>query len=167
MPNSRSFRRVPDNVNQNRVKEKEPLRLPVVFPVLAVLFSLIGLADSVYLTVNHYNGEIAPCSLVTGCEKVLSSEFSQILGIPISALGALSYFLTFSLATFAFNQNRLAWHLMIAITAGMAGFSIWLLYLQAFVIGAFCQFCLISAGSSIALFLTGSFSLILGKFANR
>lgn len=167
MPSSRSFRLVQDNVNETPVKEKEPLRLPVVFPALAVLFSLIGLADSVYLTVNHYNGEVAPCSLVTGCEKVLSSEFSEILGIPISALGAVSYFLTFSLATFAFNQNRVAWLLMIAMTAGMAGFSIWLLYLQAFVIGAFCQFCLISAGSSLSLFITGATSLILRKFLNR
>jgi uncharacterized membrane protein len=35
----------------------------------------------------------------------------------------------------------------------MAVFSLWLLYLQAFVIGAFCQFCLLSAGTTLTLFL--------------
>lgn len=149
------------------IEEREPPNVPVVFPVLAVLFSLIGLADSVYLTVNHYNDVVTPCNLVTGCDKVLTSEFSEILGIPISALGAFSYFLTFSFATFAFNRNRRAWTLFSLLTIGMAGFSLWLIYLQAFVIGAFCQFCLISAGSSISLFLTATMSFILEKFRNK
>lgn len=149
------------------IEEKEPPKLPVVFPVVAVLFSLIGLADSVYLTVNHYNDVVAPCNLVTGCDKVLTSEFSEILGVPISALGAISYFLTFSFATFAFNQSRRAWALFSLLTVGMAGFSFWLIYLQAYVIGAFCQFCLISAGSSISLFLTATVSFILEKFRNQ
>lgn len=141
--------------------------LHVVYPILAVMFSLVGFADSVYLTVNHLNEVVTPCSLVTGCDKVLTSEFSEIWGIPISALGAVSYFLTFSFATFAFNQNRMAWTFLSLLSIGMAGFSLWLIYLQAFVIGAFCQFCLISAGSSISLFLTATTSFILEKFRNK
>jgi uncharacterized membrane protein len=35
----------------------------------------------------------------------------------------------------------------------MAGFSGWLIYVQAALIGAFCQFCLLSAISSIILFV--------------
>lgn len=157
----------PNRVSGVLIEEKEPPKLPVIFPVLAVLFSLVGLADSVYLTVNHYNDVVAPCSLVTGCDKVLTSEFSEILGLPISALGAVSYFLTFCLATFAFNQNRRVWTLLSLLAVCMAGFSLWLIYLQAYVIGAFCQFCLISAGSSLSLFLTATVSFILEKFRNQ
>jgi uncharacterized membrane protein len=147
--------------------KEEPWRLPVIFPVFAVLLSLVGLADSVYLTVNHYTGAPVPCDLVSGCEKVLSSDYSVISGIPISAMGAISYLLAFSLATFAFNQNRLAWRLFSLLALVMAGFSLWLIYLQAFVLGAFCQFCLVSAGSSILLFLTALISAAHKKFTSN
>jgi uncharacterized membrane protein len=154
-------------MSENGLEKEEPWRLPVIFPVFAVLLSLVGLADSVYLTVNHYSGVPVPCDLVTGCEKVLSSEYSVIFGIPISALGAISYFSTFSLATFAFNQNPVAWRLFSVLAMVMAGFSLWLIYLQAFVLGAFCQFCLVSAGSSILLFLTALTSMVYKKFSSN
>jgi uncharacterized membrane protein len=153
-------------MSSNLSENEEPWSLPVVFPVLAVLLSLVGFADSVYLTVTSFTGEVVPCDLVTGCEKVLSSEYSEIFGIPISALGAVAYFLAFSLSAFAYNQNKVAWNLFSLMTLGMAGFSVWLIYLQAFVIGAFCQFCLISAGSSISLFLLAAASALYKKIKN-
>ena len=73
-------------------------------PIIAVMVALIGLADSVYLTVQHLTAAPVPCSII----------------------GVLSI--------------------------GMAAFTLWLLYLQGFVIGAFCQFCLISALTTFVLF---------------
>lgn len=122
-------------------------------PLLAAIVALIGLADAVYLTVHHFTSEPVPCSLVTGCETVLTSSYAEIAGIPLAAFGALAYFVAFSLALLAAYGNRLLWTLFGIQAAIMSIFTIWLLYLQAFVIGAFCQFCLISAATSFSLLI--------------
>lgn len=45
-------------------------------PLLAAIVALIGLADSIYLTIKHFTGEQVPCSIVEGCEQVLTSSFT-------------------------------------------------------------------------------------------
>lgn len=121
--------------------------------VLACLFALVGLGDSIYLTVQHYTAAPVPCSIIEGCETVLTSSWATIGEIPLAAFGAVSYFVAFSLAVLTAFGDRRMWLLFGVLTAGMAAFSAFLIYLQAFVIGAFCQFCLISAASSILLFV--------------
>lgn len=121
-------------------------------PLAAALVALIGLIDAVYLTVKHLRNEVVPCSLVEGCEKVLSSSYAEIGGVPIAAFGAVAYFLAFSFAVLAAYGNRMTWTLFRVQVTLMAAYTLWLLYLQAFVIGAFCQFCLISAATTLILF---------------
>ena len=122
-------------------------------PLAAAVLAVVGLADSVYLTVSHYTKTPVPCSIVEGCETVLTSSYAEFVGIPIAAFGAAAYFVAFSLAILAAYGNRTAWLLFGAQTALMAAVSAYLLYLQGFVIGAFCQFCLVSAATSISLFI--------------
>ena len=122
-------------------------------PLLAGVVALIGLADSVYLTVHHFTSEPVPCSLITGCETVLTSSYAEIAGVPLAAFGALGYFIAFSLALFTAFGNRLMWTLFGVQAVIMSLVTVWLLYLQAFVIGAFCQFCLISAATSFTLLI--------------
>jgi uncharacterized membrane protein len=131
--------------------EKRPSSVP---QLVAMAAALVGLADSVYLTVHHLTAEPVPCSIVSGCETVLTSSYAAIGDIPLAAFGAAAYFAAFSLALLAFYGNRMAWKGFGALAVLMAGFTFWLLYLQAFVIGAFCQFCLISAATSITLFIS-------------
>jgi len=135
-------------------------------PFAAALVALVGLCDAVYLTIQYYTGEKVPCGLTGGCEVVLSSQYAEIGGIPLAALGALAYFAAFSFAILAAFGNRLMWKLFGVQTALMAGYSLYLLYLQAFVISPsqvpfverFCQFCLLSAATSITLFIIALFS---------
>ncbi len=119
--------------------------------VIATVVALIGLTDSAYLTSKHLTGAAVPCSLITGCETVLTSAYAEIFGIPTAAFGAFAYFLAFSFALLTAFGNRKMWNLFGALSIVMAVFTIWLLYLQAFVIKAFCQFCLISAATSLTL----------------
>jgi uncharacterized membrane protein len=122
-----------------------------ILPLVAAVVALAGLIDAIYLTVNHYTGEKVPCSVTGGCETVLSSKFAEIGGVPLALFGVLAYFTVFSLATLAaFGDNRM-WKILSVVVALMAIFSLWLVYLQAFVIGAFCQFCLLSAGTTFTL----------------
>jgi uncharacterized membrane protein len=120
-------------------------------PVLAAIVSLIGLADSVYLTIHHLTAVPVPCSIISGCETVLTSPYAEFAGIPIAAFGALAYFIAFSLAILAAFGNRIAWTLFGIQVILMSLFTAWLIYLQAFVIGAFCQFCLLSALTTFTL----------------
>ena len=127
----------------------------------ASIVALIGLADSIYLTVHHYTNEPVPCSLIEGCESVLTSPYAEIGGIPLAAFGAVAYFIAFSLALLAtFGDNRM-WMLFGLQAIGMAAFSVWLIYVQAVYIGAFCQFCLLSAATSFTLYLLYLISAIL------
>jgi uncharacterized membrane protein len=76
---------------------------------------------------------------------VLSSRYATVRGYPLAAIGALAYFVVFSLATLlAFGYRGLG-KLLTLIVGAMFLTTLWLLYLQAFVIGHFCQFCLLSA----------------------
>jgi uncharacterized membrane protein len=120
-------------------------------PLVAAVVALGGVADAVYLTVKHFTGEAVPCSIVEGCEQVLTSSYAEIFGVPLAAFGALAYFTAFSLAILAAFGNHRMWTLLGIQVVLMAIFTAWLVYLQAFVIEAFCQFCLISAAITLVL----------------
>lgn len=107
--------------------------------------ALVGLADAVYLTVQHVTGQSVRCTLVSGCSEVLSSSYASFNGIPLALIGAIAYFTVFSLATLAAFGYPLVGKLLVVVTGLMFLTSLWLIYLQAFVIGHFCQFCLLSA----------------------
>jgi uncharacterized membrane protein len=116
----------------------------VLYGVTAFV-SLIGLADSIYLTVEHLSGRSVRCTITSGCSEVLSSPYASIRGFPLAGLGAVSYFVVFSLATLAAFGYRFVGTLLTFVVAAMFLTTLWLLYLQAFVIQHFCQFCLLSA----------------------
>jgi uncharacterized membrane protein len=132
-------------------------------PILAAIVALVGIYDSVYLTIHHFTGEKVPCSLVTGCEQVLSSQYAEMFGIPTAAFGVLAYFLVFSLAILAAYGNKKMWSAFGLFVSVMLIFTAYLVYLQAYVIGAFCQFCLISAITTTSLFLIFMLSKILSR----
>ncbi|MDO8658841.1 MAG: vitamin K epoxide reductase family protein [Candidatus Levybacteria bacterium] len=74
------------------------LTKPRIILVLIAMFSFLGFLDAVYLTITHYQNVLPPCSLKLGCEKVLTSQFSTIIGIPISLLGSIYYLIVMGLA---------------------------------------------------------------------
>jgi len=122
-------------------------------PLLAAVVALAGLADAIYLTIKHFTGEAVPCSIVEGCEQVLTSSYAEIGGVPLAIFGAAAYFVAFSLAILAAFGNHSMWTLFGVQVSLMLIFTAWLVYLQAFVIEAFCQFCLLSAGTTLILFI--------------
>src|SRR6266404_9875017 len=119
--------------------------------LITALLSLIGLADSIYLTVEHLTGQSLRCTIISGCSEVLSSPYAQIGSIPLAAVGAAAYFTVFSLSILAAFGYRFARPLLAALVGLMFVMTLWLLYLQAFVIRHFCQYCLLSAAVTIIL----------------
>ena len=126
--------------------------------ITAAIVSLVGLADAIYLTVEHVTGQSVRCTIVAGCSEVLSSQYAVVAGVPLAAIGAAAYFGVFSLATLAAFGYRVAGKLLTALVLAMFLVSLWLIYLQAFVIHAFCQFCLLSAAVTTALLIIVSFA---------
>jgi uncharacterized membrane protein len=123
------------------------------FAVAAAIVALIGITDAVYLTVHHYTARPVPCSILEGCEMVLTSPYATLAGIPLALYGAAAYFAAFLLAILTAFVNRKFWLLFGLQVVLMAAFTLWLLYLQGMVIGAFCQFCLLSALVTFTLFI--------------
>ena len=120
---------------------------------IAALLSLVGLADAIYLTVQHLTGESLRCTIISGCSEVLGSPYSHIGSVPLAAIGAVAYCVVFSLATLGAFGYTLVGRVLKFVVAIMFFTTLWLLYLQAFVIKHFCQYCLLSAAVTIALTL--------------
>ncbi len=93
---------------------------------------------------------------------MLGSPYATIRGIPTAAFGAVAYFTVFSLAILgAFGYGRMRTFLAVVVGLMFAA-SLYFLYLQAFVLHAFCPFCLLSA--ALTFLLAG---LLVGFPASR
>ncbi len=126
-------------------------RFRIILCVVAALVALAGLADATYLTVQALTGETLICGGSPDCFKVLGSAYARIGSIPVAALGAVAYFSAFSFAVFAafgYRRSQLFLGLTIAV---MFLATLRFLYLQAFVLHAYCRYCLFSAAVTFLL----------------
>ena len=120
-------------------------RFRIILYTVAAIASLAGLADATYLTVQALTGETLVCGGSPDCFRVLGSSYARIAGVPIAAFGTLAYFSVFSFATLAaFGYSRARTFLILAVGA-MFLVTLWLLYVQAFILHAYCRYCLFSA----------------------
>ncbi len=130
--------------------------------LIAALVSLVGLGDAIYLTIQDMTGASLRCTIVAGCSEVLSSKYAHLGSIPLASVGALAYFTFFSLAILAAFGYGFARPLLTILVTLMFLTTLWLLYLQAFVIRHFCQYCLLSAAVTLVLLL-----IVLGRTLTR
>jgi uncharacterized membrane protein len=120
-------------------------RSRVILYVIAAFICLIGLADATYLTVQYVTGKTAVCGGSADCSRVLGSAYAKVAGIPVAAFGVLGYFGAFSLATFAAFGYAQARQLFALAVWAMFAVTLWFLFVQAFMLHAFCRYCLFSA----------------------
>jgi uncharacterized membrane protein len=118
--------------------------------IIVAIIGSFGLADSSYLTIKHLQGSYIRCG--DECSAVLGSRYAEgIGGIPLAGFGAMGYAAVIIAALAAAGGLPIGRGILAIIAPLMALVSIWLLYLQAFVIHAFCKFCLASAAASLSL----------------
>ena len=113
-----------------------------IVPALA----LLGLADALYLAVLHWQGEVPPCHGYAGCAQVNTSPYAEIFGVPVAALGAALYATVLGIAVWrpqtrgvAFAQTTL---LLYSLILAGALFMAYLTAIEAFVLQAYCYWCL-------------------------
>lgn len=120
------------------------------------LIALIGVFLSLYLTL-YKLGYIGTLACGSGsCEQVQLSKWGDFLGLPVSAWG-VGYYAAVLALSFAAIQDRFAassrlTNALVYLTGAGLLFSIWLTYLELFVIHAICRWCLGSAAITVLLF---------------
>jgi uncharacterized membrane protein len=112
--------------------------------ILACL-AFVGMIDSGYVAINSLMHFIVPCGIAKGCDEVLNSPYARIRGISI-AWGGLAFYISMAFGGIfaAYGFDRIL-RLTLPITILAFAFTLYLFYLQAFVILAFCDYCLLSA----------------------
>jgi uncharacterized membrane protein len=134
-----------DTQRKSRSMASGRARLGTVLYMVAALVSLLGLADATYLTVQFLTGEAAVCGGSANCFQVLGSAYARIGRMPIAGFGVVAYFIAFTCATFAaFGYAQVRKFFTVTVWA-MFAVTLWLLFVQAFLLHAFCRYCLLSA----------------------
>ena len=116
----------------------------ILFTVAAIV-SLAGLADATYLSVQALTGETLSCGGSPDCFRVLGSSYAKVGGVPVALLGAVAYFCVFTFAIFAAFGYARARTFLIPTIGAMFLATLWFLYVQAFLLHAYCRYCLFSA----------------------
>ena len=114
-----------------------------------VLVALLGAGVAGYLTYVHY-AELEPFCVGGGggCERVQSSDQSELLGVPVAVVGLTNYLIVASCLLLA---GRRLYPLAAGLALAGFGFSVYLTYVELFVIDAICQWCLANAVIATAL----------------
>jgi uncharacterized membrane protein len=126
--------------------------------MIAAALSLVGFFVATYLWLWKigFLGAIA-CG-TGGCETVQLSEYAEVLGVPVAFFGALAY-LGLLTASLVGLQPRWAERpgptIVLVVLSGLGVlFTAYLTYVEAFVIHAWCRWCVGSAAIIGAIFVT-------------
>jgi uncharacterized membrane protein len=125
--------------------------------VLIAVIAFLGMVDTIYLSLKRNAGPI-PCHVTQGCNDVLTSRYSAPAGIPLSWLGFGFYITVFSLAVLKLSEDpKQPANYALSLIFYLAGLglvvSALLTGVQAFILKAFCEYCLLSALFVLAIFL--------------
>ena len=115
--------------------------------------ALLGLAISIYLTWVHYAGIEPVCTGISNCERVQSSDYAELMGIPVAVIGIAGYAAILASLWMRVEVTALLSYLAVA-------FSGYLTWAELFQIDAICQWCVASAVLMTILFALNAARLI-------
>lgn len=124
---------------------------------IAVL-SLAGLLVALYLALHRIGliGSLA-CGVDGGCSTVQTSAYATFVGVPVPFIGVLGYLVLFGVSYAAavgrIRNERTTALLLLVLAAVAFLFSVYLTALEAFVIHAWCRWCVVSAVIATLIFL--------------
>ena len=129
--------------------------------------SLAGLALATYLSVEHVSGGIPACGVSSECGDVTTSEYAVLMGVPVAFIGVAGY-AAFLLGTLAYlgmdgPPNVLSNALLGTALIG-EGFTLYLVYTQAFRIHAYCEYCLASAAIMTSVLVLTIYATVRARY---
>jgi uncharacterized membrane protein len=107
--------------------------------VAVAAVAVAGLAVASYLTYVHYRPAALVCTGGGGCETVQESDYATLVGVPVALLGAMAYAAVLGLTAVDTHLTRT---LTAVVALAALGFAAYLVALQAFVVDAWCMWCL-------------------------
>ena len=137
--------------------------------IVIVIVSIIGLIAAAYAATLHYKPEGSSfCNLGKSfnCDVVNKSAYATILGVPVAFVGILGYLviiLVSSLYLFGFNEFPIEDPLLIMSGLGFA-FSMYLTFIEAFVLRTWCILCMTSAAMITAVLIL---SIVLARLERQ
>jgi uncharacterized membrane protein len=107
---------------------------------------VVGLAVSVYLTVEHFSSSpsyVCPASPTINCLKVTTSSYSELLGVPVALLGLLFFLAMTPLCLPVAWRSASPWPQRLRMAGPALGvvFVVYLVWAELFPIGAICLWC--------------------------
>lgn len=133
--------------------------------IIAIVTAVIGLAVSTYLSVAKLANKDVLCFVgASDCNIVNSSGYSMWRGIPVAILGVLGYVVILAILLILSKQKNESSVIMLALFGvtlfGML-YSLYLTYVEIFIIHAICPWCLTSATAMFVLFIISA--IFLGR----
>jgi uncharacterized membrane protein len=128
-----------------------------------LILGILGIALSAYLWNVQATDGIVPCT-TGGCEDVLTSDWSKILGIPMAAYG-VAYYIAICFVCFEkmFIKHKLLNHILLGLISWGIIFSIYLRYIEFVKIGEICIWC----WASVAIIILLTISFFVDKSAEK
>ncbi|MBI5127482.1 dihydroorotate dehydrogenase (quinone) [Candidatus Roizmanbacteria bacterium] len=126
--------------------------------LLLIFLSILGLIDSAYLTWEHFNNVLPPCTInrflpiLSDCGKVLQSPYSVMFGVPLAVIGLFHYgLLTLGiLGALIYKKKVYRYWIIIQSIIGVVA-SFYFMYIQLVIIKSICIYCTLSALISFTL----------------
>lgn len=132
----------------NRIKNKPLEKNTILLYWTTMVLALLGAVDAIYLLIFKLTGNSHMCLGNGGCHDVNFSPFSEIHGIPVAVFGIVAYLAIICILILEKKTIFLAANGplgIFGISLGGVAFTIYLTYLELYVIHAICPFCVASA----------------------
>ena len=143
-----------DDPFREAFRERRPPQGALI--TMLILATLAG-AVAAYLTVQSaiLGGSPIGCGSGSGCAAVLSSKWSKVLGLPISAFATLIYVVVIVLLVATRGKSpaeaRGAWSVLVFLATAISAAAVWFIFLQAVRIGSYCAYCMFDHACGVAL----------------
>ena len=128
------------------------------------VFALLGGLDAAYLLLGKlgYVGSLE-CSISRGCDMVNASSYSQFLGVPVAGIGLAGYVALFLVAIVGLQPRWLSDKrpdlLLTLLSAIALVFTVYLTYAEVVILGAICQWCVVSQIIILVIFILSAMGL--------
>lgn len=136
--------------------------------MIVATLAMVGLIVAAYLSLWKIGviGTLA-CGVGDGCESVQTSPYADLLGIPVAFYGLGGYLALLGTALIGLQPawvGRRTPTVVLVVLSGLGvAFSAYLTYLEAFVIHAWCRWCVVSAVIITATFVVSLAGLRAGR----
>ena len=131
---------------------------------ISIVLALLGVLVSIYMTIYKLTSNNAMCLGSGDCSTVNASPYSMVSGIPVALLGVLGYAAILGILALEaragkfFKQNATLGVFGLTVTGFV--FTLYLVYIEIYVIYALCPFCITSQVTMTILFIISTIRLV-------